>query len=268
MEFRRLPDALHGRHLGQQVGQHAARIQQLEAAARAALGEDARQLFTNPLGRNFQDQRMVARHGFERGGFDLEPQPRGETDGAQQPQMIFLEARVGVADGADHAPLQIGAPAHVVEHFPRRRLHHEPVDGEIAAQYVPARVALEMHAGGAPAVGVIVVAAKRGHLHLRAGVAHQHHAEVRAHLSRFGEQVHDALGARVGRDVEILGLGPQQQVAHRAAHQVCLVARLAKPRNHRARQRFGCHGNRAVLLPYANMFVTNRTCLSPVWPAR
>jgi hypothetical protein len=67
---------------------------------------------------DFQDQRVVAPHGFERGGVDLEPQARGETDGAQQAQMIFAETGIGVADGADHAPLQIGAPAHVIEHFP------------------------------------------------------------------------------------------------------------------------------------------------------
>ena len=118
MEFRRLLDALHGRHLGQEIGQHAARIQQLEAAARAAFGQDAHQLVANPLGRYLEDQRMVAPDGFERGGLDLEPQARGETDGAQQAQVVFAETGIRVADGADHAPLQVGAPAHVVQHLP------------------------------------------------------------------------------------------------------------------------------------------------------
>ena len=79
-----------------------------------------------------------------------------------------------------------------------------------------ARIAFEAHLRGAAAVGVIVVAAEGGHLHLRAAVAHQHHAELRAHQARAGEQLQDAVRPRVGGDVEILRLRAQQQVAHRS----------------------------------------------------
>jgi hypothetical protein len=38
-----------------------------------------------------------------RGGVDLELEAGGETDGAQHAQVIFFEAAVGRADGADDA---------------------------------------------------------------------------------------------------------------------------------------------------------------------
>jgi hypothetical protein len=115
---------------------------------------------------------------------------------------------------------------------------------------------LEMHAGGAPAIGVLVVAAEGGHFHLRESIAHQHHAEVRAHAAGVGKQAHDAVGARIGRNVEILGFRAQQQVAYAAAHQVRLVARPAQLGDHRARQRFGFHEKS---LPYANMCLPSST---------
>ena len=46
----RLLHALHGGHFGQEVVQQAGRIQQLEAAPRAAFGQDADQLVANALG--------------------------------------------------------------------------------------------------------------------------------------------------------------------------------------------------------------------------
>ena len=63
---------------------------------------------------------------------------------------------------------------------------------------------------------------------MRSPVAHQHHAEVRAHLAGVGEKLHDAVGRRVGRDIEIFGCAAQKQVAHASAHQVRLVAGFAQ----------------------------------------
>ena len=76
---------------------------------------------------------MLPAHGVKRGAIDFESQARGEPHRAQQAQMIFAETRFGVADGADHAPLQVASSIHVVQHAAVVRVHHQPVDGEIAA---------------------------------------------------------------------------------------------------------------------------------------
>jgi len=68
-------------------------------------------------------------------------------------------------------------------------VHHEAVDGEVAAQHVGLRIGFKVHGGGPAAVLIFVVAAEGGDFHLREGVAHQNHAEVRADQAGVGEQV-------------------------------------------------------------------------------
>ena len=107
---------------------------------------------------------------------------------------------------------------------------------------------------GPPSIFVLLVAAEGGHFHLRENIAHQHHPEMRSHAAGVGEKVHDAVGPRVGGDVEILRLHSQQQVAHAATHQVSLVAGAAQPGDGLASQPFGVHP-RVSSLPYANMWM-------------
>ena len=61
---------------------------------------------------------------------------------------------------------------------------------------------------------------------------HVHQAEAPADDERAAEERLDLLRARVGGDVEILGLDAEQQVAHRAAHHVGLESRLRAARAH------------------------------------
>ena len=58
VKFGRLLDAFHGCHSGRMSCQQAGFVEQLEAAPRAALGEDARQFVAHPLGRDlFESER-------------------------------------------------------------------------------------------------------------------------------------------------------------------------------------------------------------------
>jgi hypothetical protein len=123
--------------------------------------------------------------------------------------MILAESRVRVADRADHAARQVGAPIHEIEHGAGVGVQHQPVDGEIAAQHVLARIGFKADELRMPAVLVIVIAAEGGHLHLVEDVAHQHHSEVRPNPAGAREQIHDAVGTGVCRNVEILGLHSQ-----------------------------------------------------------
>ena len=61
MVVRRLRDALHREHLGQHVREQARRVEQLEAAPRGALGEDADDLVADALPGDAVDLRRRAR---------------------------------------------------------------------------------------------------------------------------------------------------------------------------------------------------------------
>ena len=143
--------------------------------------------------------------------------------------MVLAEAGVGIADGADQPGVEIGTAPDVIQRLPGFGIHHEAVDGEVAAQHVGLRVGFKVHGVGPAAVFIFVVAAEGGHFHLREGVAHQNHAEVRADQTGIGKQVHDAVRPRVGGKVEILGSGPAQQIAHATADEPGLVPGAAQP---------------------------------------
>src|SRR6267154_579771 len=76
-----------------------------------------------------------------------------------------------------------------------------------------------------PCSSVSVAArAERRDLHGLFAEHHVHELEAPADQARAPEDLVHILGIRVGRDVEVLGAQAQQQVAHRAAHDVRLVA--------------------------------------------
>jgi hypothetical protein len=47
--------------------------------------------------------------------------------------MIFAESHSGVADGANHPPIEIGAALHVIQNRACLRIHQQAIDGEVAA---------------------------------------------------------------------------------------------------------------------------------------
>ncbi len=210
MELRGLFHALHAGDFREEVGQHAAGIEQFEAAPRSAFGEDSHQFLAHALHRHFEDQRVIAPHGFEGDGVDGEAEPGGEAHSAQQAQVIFAEAGVGVADGAHHSASQVGLALHKIEYASGVGIEHQTVDGEVAAQDIFARIAFEADMFGMAAVQVIVVAAEGGHLHLIEDVAHQHHAEVGPHPAGARKEVHDAIRARVRGNIEVLRLDAEE----------------------------------------------------------
>ena len=67
-----------------------------------------------------------------------------------------------------------------------------------------------------------MIAAEGGDLDLSASLSHQNDSEMRSHLLRVGKQSDHFLRPSVGRDVEILGWTPQQQIAHATADKIRL----------------------------------------------
>src|SRR5690348_9486280 len=84
---------------------------------------------------------------------DCKAEAGREAHGPQQAQVIFLEALLGITDGANQARLDIVLSTDVVDDAILDRVKEETVDGEIA----PAGIFLgvgEMHLGGPPSVQV------------------------------------------------------------------------------------------------------------------
>src|SRR5579859_4841260 len=133
VELRRLRHAPHRGHFGKKVIEEGAGVQQFKAAARATLSEDAHQFVAHALSGNGADEGVVAADSLEGGGLDLEPEAGGEGNGAQEAEVVFAKTDFRVADGADDTALEIGAAADEIENFAGVRIHHEAIDGEIAA---------------------------------------------------------------------------------------------------------------------------------------
>jgi len=252
VELGRLGDAAQADDLGEDFGEEAEVEEQLEAAAGTALGEDSGELVADALGADEGDLGGVAANGGGGGGVDLEVEARGEADGAQHSQLVFGEAQVGVADGADDAGGEVFAAVNEVERGGGgvsrcERVEEHSVDGEVAAEDVFAGIGGVTHGIRPSAVGVSAVRAEGGDLDhpseprpLAGGpgfcgdllfvevLADEDDAEVGADGEGLGEEGDDLLGGGGGGDVEVLGREAEQQVADAAAGEEGLVAGVAQ----------------------------------------
>src|SRR5262249_46276397 len=141
--------------------------------------------------------------------------------------VVLAESRKGITDGANDAARQIGASVDEIEHTPVHRVHHQSIDGEIATEHVLARIDFEPHLLRMAAVEILMIAAEGGDFHLFEVVANEHDAEMRAYPAGARKEIHDAVGTRVGRDIKVLRLYAEHEVAHTAANQVSLMSGCA-----------------------------------------
>jgi hypothetical protein len=145
-------------------------------------------------------------------------EPRDEAEEAQDAQVIFGDARIGIADETNMPGGEVGDAAEIVVDFPRRGVGIERVDREITPRRVLAPVVGERHGRAAP-VGRHVAPERRHLIDFVAG--HRGDGAVldpgRYRLdARSSEQRRHAVGGVRRREVDVRGLDPEQRVAHRA----------------------------------------------------
>ena len=119
MKVRRLFARNGGGDFGQDMLEQFALMEQCQSAGGVRRGEEFDEFVANPLGADGFDFRGG---GFQRGErlrLDLEIQLRGETNGAQQAQVVFGEAFVRRADGADDFRAQVRLASNPVMQLPR-----------------------------------------------------------------------------------------------------------------------------------------------------
>ena len=183
--------------------------------------------------------------GFEHLLVHLEIQTRREHRRAQHPDRIFREAHEGIADRDDAAMAQMVEAARVVDHRARSRIVEERIDREVAPDRILRLAAVDVVGEQATVLVGGVLAGLRGtegrDFDDLVAKAHMHDLEAPPDDARASEQRLHLFGRRVGGDVEILGFLADQQVAHRAADHIGLVAGLLQ----RVRDAGGVIGNRA-----------------------
>jgi hypothetical protein len=228
MKLRRLFDPFHARDFRQNFGEELGVVEELEAAASGAFGEDFGQLVADALGGNLENIRDKFRDREESAALDCIAETRSKSHGANHAQLVFAEAIFGISDGANDSGAQVFLAADEIENFIRERVEHQAVDGEVAALYIFFRPGGVFNPIRMAAIGVANVAAERGDFDLGGAIGDDDDAELRAHCEAIGEKLLHAIGCGVGGDVVIDRLAAKQNIPDAAASKIGLMAAIAQ----------------------------------------
>ena len=173
----------------------------------------------------FEERRQFA-YGCAGLGVDVKAQFGGKAHRAQHAHRVLAIAQARIADDAHGLCRHVLEAAVVIEHGQVGRVEVHRVTGEVAPRGVLLAVAKDVVAQHA-AVLVRFTAgagAKGRNLHRFLAEHDMDDLEAAADQARAAEQTVHLLRIGVGGDIKVLGCDPEQQVAHRAADHIGLVA--------------------------------------------
>ena len=205
--------------------------QQPKPDRRHRRAEQLVELGGDPLAREVGDQLGRVPDPGQRLGFELEPERRRESDGADHAQRVLLEAgrrsrrpraggaprrRIGRRTGRSRPGrlARSGAPGH-------------RVDGEVAAREVELDRVAELDPVRSPEVGVVVVGPEGRDLEDLA-VASDGDRPEPVLVDGAGKERDDLLGQCIGREVPVGRLSLEDDIAQRTTDDVGRVARLTR----------------------------------------
>ncbi len=171
---------------------------------------------------------------------DAAAEPGGQAHRAQHPDRVLAHADVRVADGPHDAALDVGHAADVVQDHLAVHVVEQRVEREVP----PPRVLLGRAEDVVVADQLDFVGRGLGHGQRRAerrdlddllAEVDVGQPEAAADDPAVAKQAPDLVRVRRRGDVEVLGAGAEQKVAHAAADEVGLVARAGQPRGHARR---------------------------------
>ncbi len=213
-----LRHAVHRADLRQDHRQQADSVGQPQPDYAVRIDQQAAQFLGDALG---ADDRYLAGH-FAHGRFsgrvEFELEPRGEPDGAEQPQFVLVEPLARIADRTKHTALDVGPAADEIEQLVAHGVEEHAVDREVATRGIGFG-RTELDAVRMPPVRVRAFGAERRHLDLSfvASADDDNHAETRAHGDRAAEQSLHFVGPSAGGDVVVVRRATHHEVAHTAA---------------------------------------------------
>src|SRR6266699_6149696 len=224
---------------GQQTVVQAFAAQLAQARRRVAREQQLLHFLVDPRRGNISQQVSQLAYRLSRALVDGESRLCGKAHGAQHPQRVFPVTGARVADDAHGFPLQVPEAVVVVEESLARRVVVQRVDREVAPDGVVLARAVGVVAHNATmliddmvAFGKSIAAmlfglrarAEGRDLHRLLAEHHVHELETPADEARTPEDLVHLFGVGVGGDVEVLGTKAEQQVAHRAAHDIRLAS--------------------------------------------
>ena len=222
-------------HCGEYLASKACLIEEGERPAAAGPRHHRPQLGGDPLGAHARHEMPHRLDRCPRGGVEGEAEGGGKPHGPQHPQMVFAESHRGHADRPHDAGGEIGLATNIVVHLAGPRIEEEAVDREVSPLGVEFGGG-EYDAGRVAAVGVGLVGAKRGHLHLPRGPRPEHrdHPEGGPHGERTAaaEDIADLLGAGRCGHVVVGGGAAEQVVADAATGPKSSKTRVFQAKNH------------------------------------
>ena len=131
--------------------------------------------------------------------------------------MVFAKSLFRSAYRADDPCPQVFFAADPVMDFSGERIEEQPVHSEITAPGIRFRIG-EHHGFRPPAIPVIRLGSKSGHLKLLSILNDYDNAELFAHGNRFTEKYFHLPGPGIRGDIKILRPTPEQNIPHAAAH--------------------------------------------------
>ncbi len=199
-------------------------VEEFEAAASSALGEEFSELFADAFGSDDVDFAGVLANGSQGLWFNCVAETGGETHGAEHAEFVFGETAGGIADGADEPRRQVGLATDVVEDFASVVAHDEAVDGEVTTLDVFFRGFGIDDLIGVAAIGVADIGTEGCDFDFEAFLDEENDAELRANADAMWKDAQHFSWSSVGRNVVIGRLATEKDVAHAAADKERLVS--------------------------------------------
>jgi len=219
-----LLDALAGRELGQDAGQQASRVEQLEGLPGTFADEHLAELVGDPLDGDDRRPEPAGQrtHGGRQRLVELETQLGGEAHRAEHPERVVAEGRDRVERRPQEARLEVGQPGSESVLHPAAEIHQQRVDGEVAAAEVLVDAG-RLHIGLARVVAV-ALRPRRGELDRTVAPHHLGSAEALEDDRRRAPGEPAEVGGQLRStavlddDVDLPVLAAEEPVAHVAAH--------------------------------------------------
>lgn len=205
---------------GEEVGEEVEFGEEFDAAAGVGAGEDAGEFVPGSFGGDRLDLRALGANGGGGLFLDGEGETAGESNRAEEAEMVFGEALGRWADGADGFVGEVGLAADEVEDCLRAGVVEETVDGEVAAGCVAGWTGFELDRRGMAAVGIGAVGTEGGDF----DAAVEDDAEVGADGFGAGEELEEFGRLSIGGDVPVLRGAIEEHVADAAADEEGLMA--------------------------------------------
>lgn len=220
VELRGLLAALEVEDFREDLGHEAGIDKEVEAGLAVGGKPDAVEFVADAFGADFGNQGGGFLEGGPGGGFDGEAEGGGEANGAEESEVVFLEAGGGFADSANELGIQVGLAIDVVDERAGFGIVEEAIDGEVPALGI-------LFGGGerdglrAAAIAVRAVGAEGGDFDPAfAGGWYDDDSEVGTDELAAREEFGDLSGVCGSGDVVVFGITIEEEVTDGATGQV------------------------------------------------